>query len=197
MRNLGLSQRFCKRVEARWVISSRGLRHVQRRRKLFDESHRSLISSTSSVQHPKKTTSEYLKPTTRLTADVHQDGGRKGWSDIRPEASVLHNRVLHPPWHLQPLRLPLLGTLRNRSRVHHYFYGVRHASGPMRHHRRWIEERWTNILRINKQTNAKENQIVQASDELFCVFSLAVCVCIHATCYVSTCMIAGLVCPSL
>lgn len=74
---------------------------------------------------------------------VLRDGGGKGEADVPAEAAVLHDRVLHPPQHLQPLCLPLLGPLRHRPRLHHHLHAVRHSASRVYHYLRWVKERWT------------------------------------------------------
>lgn len=74
---------------------------------------------------------------------VLPDGRRKGNTDALAEATVLYNRVLHPPRHLQLLRFPLLGSLCYRSSLHYYFHAIWHSTCRVRYYHRWVQKRWT------------------------------------------------------
>lgn len=75
-----------------------------------------------------------------------RDGWRQAGPDIPAEATVLHNRVLHPPRHLQPLRLSLLSALCHWSCLHNHIHGVWREAGQVHYHRRRVQERWLRAL---------------------------------------------------
>jgi hypothetical protein len=84
----------------------------------------------------------------RRRLESHRPGGSDNGSgdgtrqaDVPAEAALLHDRVLHPPRHLQSLRLSLPGALRHRPGLHHDFHAVRYEARRVRHHRRRVSER--------------------------------------------------------